>query len=74
MIYLKANYVYENLQSANENETSWQIENLRCPQCRRPECSDRGNHNGSTGYYCAGMNKHATIKVNGSVGRVSQKI
>ena len=24
--------------------------------------------NGSTGYYCAGMNKHATIKVNGSVG------
>ena len=60
----------ENLQSANENETSWQIE--------RPE----GAHaiavglnapievtiNGSTGYYCAGMNKHATIKVNGSVG------
>ena len=60
----------ENLQGANENETSWQIE--------RPE----GAHaiavglnapievtiNGSTGYYCAGMNKHATIKVNGSVG------
>ena len=57
--------INEYLQSANENETNWQIE--------RPE----GAHaiavglnapievtiNGSTGYYCAGMNKHATIKV-----------
>ena len=56
--------------NGTSNETSWNIIN------------PRGSHaiavgvdapiditiNGSTGYYCAGMNKHATIRVKGSVG------
>jgi glutamate synthase domain-containing protein 3 len=57
-------------QSQQTNETAWQVVN------------PRGSHaiavgldapidvtvKGSTGYYCAGMNKHATITVHGSAG------
>ncbi|WP_170771824.1 GXGXG domain-containing protein [Ruegeria lacuscaerulensis] len=57
-------------QSADTNQTSWEVVN------------PKGSHaiavgldapidvtvRGSTGYYCAGMNKQATIRVEGSVG------
>ena len=60
----------ERLQSATKSDTQWWVEN--------PE----GGHaiavgldaplqvtvNGSTGYYCAGMNKLATVRIKGSVG------
>ncbi|WP_347312506.1 protein GlxC [Defluviimonas sp. SAOS-178_SWC] len=56
--------------NGNTNQTAWEIINTR------------GSHaiavgvdapiditvNGTTGYYCAGMNKQATIRVNGSAG------
>ncbi len=58
------------LQAAGGNETGWQVVN------------PRGSHaiavgldapldvtvNGSTGYYCAGMNSQATVRVKGNVG------
>ena len=57
-------------QTQNTNETAWEVVNAR------------GSHaiavgldapidvtvRGSTGYYCAGMNKQATIRVDGSAG------
>ncbi|MCY3984680.1 MAG: protein GlxC [Roseovarius sp.] len=64
--------VNELLQSQREytNETAWEILNPRGSHAIAAgiDAPIEVTVNGSTGYYCAGMNKRATIKVNGRVG------
>ena len=64
------NQALHNLKGQQTNETAWEVVN------------PKGSHaiavgvdapiditvRGSTGYYCAGMNKQATIRVKGSAG------
>lgn len=57
-------------QAADTNQTSWTIENAKgshaiaCGLDAPIEVTVKG----STGYYCGGMNQHATIKIDGSAG------
>ena len=57
-------------QSVNENQTIWEIENpkgahaIACGLDATIEVTVKG----STGYYCAGMNKQATVHIIGSAG------
>lgn len=57
-------------QAAQTNQTVWEIVNpkgahaIACGLDAEIEVTVKG----STGYYCGGMNKHATIQVDGSVG------
>lgn len=57
-------------QAANTNQTAWTIENARgshaiaCGLDAPIEVTVKG----STGYYCGGMNKQATINIHGSAG------
>lgn len=57
-------------QSETTNQTAWEIVNPRgshaiaCGLDAPIEVTVRG----STGYYCAGMNKQATVKIDGSAG------
>ena len=57
-------------QSANTNQTQWEIENpkgahaIACGLDAPIEVIVKG----STGYYCAGMNQQATVRVEGSAG------
>ncbi|MBR9863587.1 MAG: protein GlxC [Rhodobacteraceae bacterium] len=57
-------------QAENTNQTAWEIENPRgahaiaCGLDAPIEVTVKG----STGYYCAGMNKQATINIKGSAG------
>ncbi|MFO8125944.1 protein GlxC [Yoonia sp.] len=57
-------------QSEQSNQTTWMIENpkgahaIACGLDSPIEVTV----NGSTGYYCAGMNKQATINITGSAG------
>ncbi len=57
-------------QSAESNQTAWMIENPRGSHALAVglEVPLSVTVNGSTGYYCAGMNKQAHIHVKGSVG------
>jgi len=57
-------------QSGTTNETAWEIFN---PQGRHAiavglDAPLDVTVNGPTGYYCAGMNKHATVRVRGNAG------
>lgn len=57
-------------QAAQTNQTVWEIHNPRGAHaiaCGLDAGIDVTVH-GSTGYYCGGMNKQATIRVKGSVG------
>lgn len=57
-------------QSSDTNQTAWEIVNpkgghaIACGLDAPIEVSVKG----STGYYCAGMNQHATVHVEGSAG------
>ncbi|MGA0427265.1 MAG: protein GlxC, partial [Alphaproteobacteria bacterium] len=57
-------------QAATTNQTAWTIENARgshaiaCGLDAPIEVTVKG----STGYYCGGMNKQATINIHGSAG------
>lgn len=57
-------------QSETTNQTAWEIENpkgahaIACGLDARIEVTVKG----STGYYCAGMNKQATVHIKGSAG------
>lgn len=57
-------------QTATTNETAWQVLNpkgahaIACGLDAPIEVTVKG----STGYYCAGMNKQATIQIDGSAG------
>lgn len=57
-------------QSAAVNQTRWVIENPRGSHAVAVglDAPIEVTVNGSTGYYCAGMNKQATVHVTGSVG------
>ena len=57
-------------QAAETNQTSWTIENPRGRHALAVglDAPISVTVNGSTGYYCAGMNKQATVHVTGSVG------
>ncbi len=56
--------------SADSNETSWDIVNPKGSHAIAVgvDAPIDINVNGSTGYYCGGMNKQATIRVRGSAG------
>ena len=57
-------------QKNNTNQTAWNIINPRGSHAIAVglDAPIEVTVNGSTGYYCAGMNQQATIKVKGSVG------
>lgn len=57
-------------QSQGSNQTEWDIVNPRGAHAIAVGLDGpiTVNVNGSTGYYCAGMNKEATINVKGSAG------
>jgi len=57
-------------QAGTTNETAWEILN---PQGRHAiavglDAPLDVTVNGPTGYYCAGMNKHATVRISGNAG------
>ncbi len=62
--------VNQKLQAATNLDRQWLIENPGGSHAIAVglEIPIQVTVNGSTGYYCAGMNKQATIKINGSVG------
>ncbi|MGR3382689.1 GltB/FmdC/FwdC-like GXGXG domain-containing protein [Roseovarius indicus] len=57
-------------QSAQTNETAWEVVNPRGSHAIAVglDAPIEVQVNGSTGYYCAGMNQQATVHVKGSVG------
>ena len=57
-------------QSDNTNQTEWEIVNPKGSHAIAVglDAPIEVTVQGSTGYYCAGMNKQATVRVNGSVG------
>lgn len=57
-------------QSVQTNQTAWEIVNPRGSHAIAVglDAPIEVNVKGSTGYYCAGMNKQATVKVHGSAG------
>lgn len=57
-------------QSKDTNQTNWEVVNPKGSHAIAVglDAPIEVNVKGSTGYYCAGMNKQATIKVEGSVG------
>lgn len=57
-------------QSETTNQTLWQIENPRGAHALACglDAPIEVTVNGSTGYYCAGMNQQATVRINGSAG------
>lgn len=57
-------------QSQQTNETVWDVVNPRGSHAIAVglDAPIEVTVNGSTGYYCAGMNQQATIRVNGNVG------
>ena len=57
-------------QSENTNQTSWDIVNPKGSHAIAVglDAPIEVNVKGSTGYYCAGMNKQATVNVHGSAG------
>ena len=57
-------------QAVTTNQTSWVLENPRGSHAIAVglDAPIEVTVNGSTGYYCAGMNKQATVIVKGSVG------
>ncbi|MEO0568673.1 MAG: protein GlxC [Pseudomonadota bacterium] len=57
-------------QSQQTNETAWDVVNPRGSHAIAVglDAPIEVTVNGSTGYYCAGMNQQATIRVNGNVG------
>lgn len=57
-------------QNAETNQTSWEIVNPKGSHAIAVglDAPIEVTVKGSTGYYCAGMNQQATIKVHGSVG------
>lgn len=57
-------------QSQQTNETAWEVINPRGSHAIAVglDAPIEVTVRGSTGYYCAGMNKQATIRVDGSVG------
>ncbi|MEM8775129.1 MAG: protein GlxC [Pseudomonadota bacterium] len=57
-------------QSQTTNETAWDVVNPRGSHAIAVglDAPVEVTVNGSTGYYCAGMNQQATIRVNGNVG------
>ena len=57
-------------QAANTNQTHWEIVNPKGSHAIAVglDAPIEVNIKGSTGYYCAGMNKQATVHVHGSVG------
>lgn len=57
-------------QSETTNQTAWEIDNPRGSHALAVglDAPITVNVNGSTGYYCAGMNKQATINIKGSAG------
>lgn len=57
-------------QSQNTNQTAWEIINPKGSHAIAVgiDAPIEVSIKGSTGYYCGGMNKQATIKVKGSVG------
>jgi len=57
-------------QSAETNQTAWEIKNPKGSHAIAVglDAPIEVTVRGSTGYYCGGMNKEATVKVTGSVG------
>lgn len=57
-------------QAANTNQTVWEIVNPKGSHAIAVglDAPIEVNVKGSTGYYCAGMNKQATVRVHGSAG------
>jgi methylamine---glutamate N-methyltransferase subunit B len=57
-------------QSGQTNQTAWQIDNPRGAHAIAVglDAPIEVTVRGSTGYYCAGMNQHATVRVIGSAG------
>ncbi|KRS17445.1 GXGXG domain-containing protein [Roseovarius indicus] len=57
-------------QNAQTNETAWEVVNPRGSHAIAVglDAPIEVQVNGSTGYYCAGMNQQATVHVKGSVG------
>ena len=57
-------------QKQNTNQTAWDVINPKGSHAIAVGIDEpiEVNINGSTGYYCGGMNKQATINVKGSVG------
>lgn len=57
-------------QAKTTNQTAWTIENPKGAHAIAVglDAPIEVTVNGSTGYYCAGMNKQATVKVTGSAG------
>ena len=57
-------------QASDTNQTAWEINNPKGSHAIAVglDAPIEVTVNGSTGYYCAGMNKQATVHVNGSAG------